>query len=374
MKIAYITDQLYLHGGAERVLTNKVNYLANLEDMTIFIITNEQKKNKFCYDIDSKVKHLDINLIYKRDRSYFSILNIVKAPIHFYKLKSLLNKIKPDVIITLSSQYDYYFLPFIVNKTLIIKEFHSSRHYYQQDRANCSKLKGFVYKLNDFVERKYTYNVLLTDDEKKYFKSNNTIVIPNFLIDIPKSFSSLTNKKAISAGRIAPVKGFENLIIAWKIVFEKNKEWIIEVYGNGEKKYVEKLNNLIISLGLDNNFFIKEATHQIEQKMQEASFYVMSSLTECFPMVLLESMSNGLPIISFNCPNGPKNIVSHNNDGLLIEDGNVEKLALAILNMIENEEMRKNFSKNGTLNVKRYNKQTIMKKWLHLFGYKNLIL
>jgi len=370
MKIAYITDQLYLHGGAERVLTNKVNYLANLKNVTVFIITNEQKENSFCYETDTKVNHIDINNTYNRDKSYFSLSNLTKAPLHYFKLKKALKKIKPDVVITLSSQFDYYFLPFINSKITKIKEFHSSRHYYNIDRNNSGGLKSLVYKLNDFIEAKYTYNALLTIDEKKYFKSNNTVVIPNALTKFPKLFSTVSNKKVISAGRIAPVKGFENLISAWKIVSKNNPDWILEIYGNGDEKYVEELNYLIVDSGLKSNCFIKKATHNIDQKMQEASIYVMSSLTECFPMVLLEAMSIGLPIVSFNCPNGPKNIISHNTDGLLVENGNVEKLAESLLKMINNEHLRIEFGSNGKLNVKAYDKEIIMSKWLSIFKYK----
>ncbi len=372
MKIVYITDQLYLHGGAERVLTNKVNYLAHLENVSVFIITNEQKGNKFCYEIDSKVNHIDINLKYNRNKSYFSVTNLIKAPFHYFKLRSALNKIKPDIIITLSSQFDYYFLPFINPKITKIKEFHSSRHYYHIDRMNTGKFKGIVYKLNDYIESKYTHNVLLTHDEKKYFKSNNTVVIPNALTKFPNTFSTLTNKKVISAGRIAPVKGFENLILAWKKVIKINPDWILEIYGNGEEKYVEQLKHLINASNLNDTCFIKAATNKIDQKMQEASLYVMSSLTECFPMVLLEAMSVGLPIISFNCPNGPKNIITHNSDGLLVENGNIEKLAQAIIIMIENNEMRQTFSNTGKMNAKKYDKDLIMNKWLNLFNYKNI--
>lgn len=372
MKIVYITDQLYLYGGAERVLTNKANYLAHLENLSVFIITNEQKGNKFCYEIDSKVNHIDINHEYKRNQSYFSIANLIKAPFHYFKLKSALNKIKPDIIITLSSQFDYYFLPFINPKIPKIKEFHSSRHYYNVDRINANKFKSIIYKLNDYTESKYTHNVILTHDEKKYFKPTNTVVIPNALTKFPDTFSTLTNKKVISAGRIAPVKGFENLILAWKMVSTTNPDWILEIYGNGEEKYVEELNHLISVSNLKNTCFIKAATNKIDQKMQEASLYVMSSLTECFPMVLLEAMSVGLPIVSFNCPNGPKNIISHNSDGLLVENGNVEKLAHAIITLIENEEMRYIFSNNGKLNAKKYTKDLIMNKWLNLFNYKSI--
>lgn len=369
MRIAYITDQLYLHGGAERVLTNKVNYLASINNVSVFIITNEQKSNQFCYKIDSKVIHIDIDSNYNREKSYFSITNLIKAPSHFFKLKKTLKHINPDIIITLSSQFDYYFLPFVKAKIPIIKEFHSSRHYYWMERKNSGFIKNLVYKLNDFTESKYTLNAILTQDENNYFKSDNTVVFPNALTSFPNSFSSVINKKIISAGRIAPVKGFEKLIEAWKIVSTQssNLDWILEIYGNGDENYIEELNCLITKMELNNSCFIRKATHELETKMREASIYVMSSSTECFPMVLLEAMSIGLPIISFDCPNGPKNIIAHNTDGLLVENGNTEELAKTIIKLVNDKDLRIEFGNNGKKNALKYDKEIIMKNWLNLF-------
>ncbi|TGV03951.1 glycosyltransferase family 4 protein [Flavivirga rizhaonensis] len=371
MRLVYITDQIYLHGGAERVLSNKVNYLTAFNTVEVYIITSQQDGQKPCYHIDSKVVIKDLDIKYVRTESYFSVSNLRKAPAHYFKLSRLLNKIKPDVVITLSSQFDYYYLPYIHRKSIKIKEFHSSRHYYQEIRQHGSNsfLKKIIYKLNDFTEKKYSFNAILTDDEKKYFKSDNTVVIPNALTRFPDDSSSLKNKKVISAGRIAPVKRFEDLISAWKIVAETNKEWVLEIYGNGEGSYLKDLKKLINEASLQKSIFIKEATNEIEKKMLEASFYVMTSETECFPMVLLEAMSVGLPIISFDCPNGPKNIITNHSDGLLIENKNINALAEAILLMMNNKSLREKFGKNAKLSVKKYDKEIIMKKWLELFKY-----
>ena len=369
MTIVFITDQIYLHGGAERVLSNKVNYLSQLNNTKVHILTTEQKGKKPCYPINKNVIINDLKINYNRKKSYFTLLNIIKIIPHFIKLKSFFLKTNPDVIITLSSQFDYYFLPFINKKTPIIREFHSSRHFYFENRQErTSYLKNIIYRLNDFIEKKYTYNAILTNDEKKYFYSNNTVVIPNALTRFPEKASSLENKKLISAGRVAPVKGFENLINAWELVSKKNKEWVLEIYGNGEESYINELRALIKLKKLEKSLKIKSAISNIEDKMIESSGFIMTSLTECFPMVLLEAMSVGLPIISFDCPNGPKNIITHNIDGLLVPYGNILLLSKEIDCLINNISMRKQFGVNAKINVKKYNKNDIMKRWFSLFN------
>ena len=140
----YITDQIYLHGGGERVLTNKSNYFIENNIAEVFVVSSEQKGNQPCYPINSKVVFKDLAINYNRKISYFSLSNLIKLPQHYIKLKRVINTIKPDIIITLSTQFDSYFLPFIHNKIPKIKEFHSSRYFYNLKR---NKTKSFLSKL-----------------------------------------------------------------------------------------------------------------------------------------------------------------------------------------------------------------------------------
>ena len=128
IKVMYITDQIYKHGGGERVLTNKSNYFIDKKIAHVTIITSEQKEKPPCYPINSEVIFRDLKINYNRSVSYFSPLNFIKVLKHYLRLKKNIKKYKPDVIITLSSQFDFYFLPFICKKTPKIKEFHSSAY------------------------------------------------------------------------------------------------------------------------------------------------------------------------------------------------------------------------------------------------------
>lgn len=115
-------------------------------------------------------------------------------------------------------------------------------------------------------------------------------------------------------------------------------------------------------------FNICQPTQDIENKYIESSIYVMSSRFEGLPMVLIEAKACGLPCISFDCPHGPSEIIKHNDDGLLIENGNIEKLADAINYLIEHDNIRINMGKKAQINSDSYSPKQIMSKWVELFS------
>ncbi|WP_378188004.1 glycosyltransferase family 4 protein [Aquimarina sp. W85] len=368
MKIAFYTDQTYLHGGIERVLSNKINYLLSETSHEVFLITSEQRGKSSCYQMHPNVKHHDLGINYNRQKSYLDLRNLLKAPKHFFRLKRKLKELQPDVLIICNYAFDFFFIPFLSRRTLKIKEYHSSRFYYDIERkGNTSFKKKIKYKIDDYIEAKYDYLVLLTDDEKQYYKSSNLVVIPNAITSYPTTSAVLEAKKIISAGRIAPVKGFEKLICCVEKVFKVYPDWSLEIYGGGDTFYINELKKLIAEKNLENHIRLCGSTSELDKQLLASSIYAMSSKTECFPMVLLESLSNGLPVVSFDCPNGPRNIVTDSVDGILVEDQNITELSQALLNLIGNEELRKKMGQKARKNMLRFKPEIVMKRWEALF-------
>lgn len=367
MRIVYYTDQIYLHGGIERVLANKVNYWVLQKGFEIHIITSEQKENSPCYPIDNRVVLHDLAINYQRSKSYTSLTNILKTFRHFVLLRRKIRQINPDVVVVCNFAFDFYFMPFIAPKVMKIKEFHSSRALeYEQRLQTTSLVKKLYYKINDLIEAKYHYLALLTEDERHYYKSANTVVVPNALSAYPDVAAALTNKKVLSAGRIATVKGFEKLIDAWALVKVNFPDWILEIYGDGEAAYVAKLQRQIDELGLEKQVYLCGVTSKMERQMLDASIYAMSSLTECFPMVLLEALSCGLPIVSFDCPNGPRNIVNNEQDGLIVAHNDIEKLSDGLMRLMQNEALRQDMGKKARINIQRFLPDVVMSQWLEI--------
>jgi glycosyltransferase involved in cell wall biosynthesis len=368
IRIAYYTDQVYLHGGIERVLANKINYLTATDDFEVYLITSEQRENKFCYDMDERLIHHDLGINYDRKLSYYHPKNIKKVPRHYLALRTKLKEIKPHIVVVCNFSFDYYFIPFMPKDIVKIKEYHSSRYFENLKRKAIKSIFGKLFhKFNDYIELKYDYLAVLTESEKQYYKSNNTVVIPNGLTNFPTNASKLTEKQAISAGRINTVKQFDKLIMAWKDVVKNHPDWKLNIYGDGDALYIGYLQKMIDDYGINKQVELLGTTSNLESKMLDSSFYVMSSSTECFPMVLLEAMSCGLPVISFDCPHGPSNIITNNVDGILVDPDNTQQLANVITLLINNDNDLKNKGKMARENIKRFDQKIIMEKWIELF-------
>jgi glycosyltransferase involved in cell wall biosynthesis len=217
--------------------------------------------------------------------------------------------------------------------------------------------------------RKYDALVVLNESEKQFYDNQNVVVIPNFT-DFKSEWSTigLREKTIIAAGRIAPVKQFDRLINVWSILSPEFPDWKIKIFGGGDEQLSEELNRLIQAYNLSSSVFLLPSTPHIEQEMQRASVYAMTSQTECFPMVLLEAKASGLPIVSFDCPTGPRHIVNHNVDGILVEANNNNAFADALRTLLQNESKREEFGKRAQENVRVYAKEVVMKKWFDLFS------
>ena len=208
---------------------------------------------------------------------------------------------------------------------------------------------------------------LTENDANAWNKFTKTVVIPNSTSIYPKNPSNCTNKKIISLGRLNEQKGYNQLINAWTLICNKYPEWSIHIFGNGElkKPLLAEINKNQIS----DSFFIHDPVTNIIEKYQESAFYVMSSRFEGFGIVLVEAMACGLPTISFDCPNGPSDIITDGEDGFLVENGNIKQLSKKISFLIENEGTRISMGKKARENVKRFLPNEVMKKWIDLFEY-----
>jgi glycosyltransferase involved in cell wall biosynthesis len=368
MKIVFSTDQIYLHGGIEKVLSYKANYFADTLGYEVIILTSEQHCHPPCYPLSKKIRLLDIGVNYIRNRSYFSKQNLIKIPLHFIQLYKTIKELNPDIWIIVNYSFDFYWIPFIRRGVPKCKEFHSSRYLEVQSHStNFPLLKKIRYYFKDWIESKYDQLIVLNPDEQFFFKSKNSIVIPNPIPDSLQPQAPLINKQVLAAGRIAPVKGFEKLIESWKLVTQKNPEWQLHIYGEDYLDTKSKLDKQISELSLKNNVSFKGVSADITATMQDYSLYVMSSQTECFPMVLLEAMSCGIPCVSFDCPTGPRNIITDGKDGLLAEHVNVEDIAFKINHLIENPEIRKKMGTRAKENIKRFRPEIVMEQWQNLF-------
>jgi len=364
MRVVYNTDRIYLHGGIEKVMATKVNYFANHPNFEVYIVTTEQQNKLPCYFLDSKVKLIDLSINYNRNRSYFSIANLIRAIKHFFRQKRLYIQLQPDVIISPNYNFDHFWLPFIIpKKTKLIKELHSSRYQEPQQRKQKGFLNKCYWKLQDWIESKYHKVVVLNKDEALYRPGSNLLVLPN-PVEPNENKAKLVSQKVIAAGRISPVKKYDHLIKAWKLVYEKQPEWELHIYGDAYGSALDELNILIDKLDLASVVQLLPSVDDLTHTMLDYSVFAMSSETECFPTVLLEALSVGLPIVSYDCPNGPKNIIKDHEDGLLVPERNIKLLAKSLNLLIKNDSLRKEMGTKAKENCKRFHTDQIMAQWV----------
>ena len=138
MKILYLTDQTYFHGGIEKVLSQKANYLAEVSGDEVTIVTYNQQNKIPVYSFSEKIRMIDLEINYEIGKSYFHPVNLKKIPKHRNALKKIIREIQPDVVVSCSFGPDFYFIPSLEKQFPKIKEFHSSRHFYSQ---NISSIK-----------------------------------------------------------------------------------------------------------------------------------------------------------------------------------------------------------------------------------------
>lgn len=374
MKIIYVYSALTTVGGADRVLIQKANWLAD-HGYDITIVTESQANKPIAFPLSRNTHHVDLDVDF--DKEYGHILP-VRAFIYFKLMKTYRKRLqhfilqeKPDIVITTLGR-DLEILVGMKDASIKIGETHTTQYHLRN--FHLMEQRGGIYKYIAKLSRKRQISlakqlnalVLLTpQDESDWAGVTATYVIPNFIPIYPERYSLLNNKRAIVVGRYNPAKGYEYLIKAWKIVHQKHPDWILDIYGSGEMH--ENVKRWIEDEDLSNSMIMHEPTNNIMDEYLNSSICVVSSRYEGFPMVIVEAMASGVPCVSFDCPFGPRNIITHQEDGLLVEYLNSQALSDSICKLIEDDVLRKNMGIAARVNIRRFSADVVMTKWVRLF-------
>lgn len=374
MKIYYIYTALVTKGGADRVIAEKANWLAE-HGNEIAIVTDTQLGREPVFPLSPKVKLIDLAIDFSKEYGhsfpvriwmYYKLMRQYRK-----KMTVLLMSEHPDIVISTLGR-DISFITKIKDGSKKMGEAHTTKHFIRNFHLLENKnfllkflTKYFRWNMDRQVKRLDALVVLTNQDKEDWGHLLPVYVIPNSYPFYPETPSTCENKQAIIVGRYNSAKGYNYLIDAWRDVYKKYPDWIINIFGSGE--YDNKVRKQINDYGLQDVVIMNNPTDNIMEEYLKSSIYVMSSVFEGFAMVLLEAMACGLPCVSFDCPYGPRNVITDGEDGFLVDYLNSKALADSICKLIENEDLRKRMGKIGRKNVLRYSRESIMPQWISLF-------
>lgn len=373
-RIVYIVGDLSYPNGMSQVLSQKVNYLADYSPYEVFVVLTEKACAPHYYPLSPKVRYVnfDINFEIIHTMPFYKKLFLYFVKMRKYKklLKAYLMELHASITVSVLRR-EINFINNISDGSKKIGEIHFNLLTYRVfDRpylpAFINKMVTNYWKsgLIREVKRLDHFVVLTKQDYLNWKGLTNISIIPNPISKFPEVKSMCNRRHVISAGRYTWQKGFDLLITAWIEVYRKHPDWILDIYGAGNS---ESYRLLAEEKGVSSVVLCHEATSDIYAKYAESSMFVLSSRFEGFGLVLAEAMATGLPVISFCCPCGPEDIITNGVDGILVENGNIQKMAEAICCLIEDEEQRKVMGYNGIKSAERYREEHIMQQWLKLF-------
>lgn len=363
----YITDALAVWGGIERVLRDKMNYLVEHYGYDVHVVTTDQGDHPIPYPLDERIHVKDINVRYHHQYQYHGIKRLIKFweinKSFISRLKTAIEIIAPDVIICIRVEMINIVLKAKGNIPLLY-ESHSMCYAHSFEKTSIwNRINLYISRV--YIRKADAIIALTQGDANDWFRFNkNVFVIPNVVhLNDSGKYCDLNSKTVIFVGRFSDQKDVWSLLEIWKIVHQKYPDWELHMYGEGEQKpkFIDSVGDLDVKVS------VFPPTSDIFNKYLDSSIFVLSSRYEPFGLVLPEAMSCGLPVVAFNCPYGPADIIEDGVNGYLIEDRNVVKYASRICELIEDKKLRHDIGKAAIHSSMRYSKEQIMPLWKDLF-------
>ena len=355
----YVYKVFAVWGGFERVWTDKMNALSDILGNEICLVTTDQGNHKVPYPLNQNVRHIDLDIRFvqqyqyqglKRYWVYLKLLRLFKR-----KMKALLEAEIPDVIVSNASEFVDFILK-CKGKVPLVVESHGTfnRPFHMQEMTITNRIKGYFHQK---ALKKVDRVVALTHGDAEQWRQVN----PNVSI-IPNIVTVNEAKRVIFVGRLDPQKGYQYLDAIWRIVEKRHPDWRLDIYGEGADL---PENKSMIPKG--EQVYPHAQTIDVLEKYKESSVLVLTSVYEPFGLVMPEAMSCGIPVVAFDCPYGPSEIITDGIDGFLIDCYNVEAFADKLCLLMEKETLRKQMGQNAILSSQRFTKDKIIPQWINLF-------
>lgn len=354
--VVFVIYNITAKGGEERMCSIIANYLQEHGHRVsiISLVSHKGKESFFKINDDIRIVHILGLFIERRIRQYLPWLNYLT-----YKLRRCLKRVNPDIVIDV----DVTLSPITseVVAGLGIKHISWDHFPYGYYVDAMPKILSSLRTVDRVI--------VLTEGNKKCYTERSQIE-PSKVIQIynpsPIEIDSYTpheNKVVLAMGRLEFEKGFDRLLNIWVNVEPKMPDWTLKIIGSGGLE--GNLKEQAIRLGLRHVIFQPHSSSPVEQ-YKEASIFVLPSRFEGFGLVLLEALNMSLPIVAFDCENGPREIIKDGVNGYLVSNGDELCFAEKLLQLMQNGQLRNKLGNNALLSASRFTLERVGQRWLDL--------
>ena len=370
LKIVYVTPALYMAGGVERVLTLKANYFSEHFGYDITIILTEGRDKPLFYPLSEGVKVVNLGIGFEElwTCPFLKKVWVYLGKQRRYKrmLTAELMRIRPDVTISLLRR-EINFICDIPDGSRKIGELHINRaHYRNFDAEGGGVLKRVFARwwsasLVSHLKQLDRLVVLTEKDREAWTELPHVVAIPDPLSFSPRAVSPMSARRVVAIARYSHEKGIDLLLQAWVEVQQRVAGWRLDVFGDGDRTAYEQMAG---ALQIDSERCqLHGRTSDVEREYCASSLFVLSSRFEGFGMVITEAMACGLPVVAFDCPWGPRSIISDGQDGLLADNGNPRALADKLVRVMTDDALRIRMARAARHNVGRFSMEAVGVQW-----------
>ena len=346
MHILYVIEKMSGVGGMERIFADKINWLARQEDIkvTLLLVWKDQQRPVFNLDSRVHIEHIDAQMV-KGGLTY---------PIVVWRYNQLVKRLKPDVTV----------LSWVIGAMLATFGKHVGKTIFELHHSAATMKHAWLLRT---LQRRTDVVVTLTPEDAQFFTQAQQVeVIPNFTTIGCNKQPDYDTKRCVALGRLVPAKDYPRMVRLWKEAIKEHQDWQLDIYGDGPES--EHVRQCIEEAQMNDKILLHGNTNDVTKAYSEASIYMMTSHTEGFPMVLLEAMTIGLPVVAFDCPYGPRNIIQNGVNGLLIALNDDKAYVSALTLLMDNAERRRLMGEKAREMAQRFSCETIMQHWMDLFN------
>lgn len=340
MKIVYELERLSVYGGMQRIMVEKACWWADAlgYDVTLLVVYRDESPAAF--PVSDRIRIVRLGLT--RAISVFAPLAIDRA----------VRRLAPDILVT-CHVWGALACRLRTHRAKVVYEAHVPRPAMHHQWAI-----GVAERYADAVV------TLTRGDAANYAQARRVEVIPNFVDISPARTPDYNARRCIGVGRLSFEKDFSTMLRVWRAITSPS-DWTLDIYGDGPER--ADLERQIAELGLEGRVVLHAPTRHIAECYAQSSLCLVTSRFEGFGLVMAEAMACGLPVVAFDCPYGPRDLVADGHNGRLIPMADTQAMVEAVASLMASLELRERMGQAGVALSASYSKDSVMEQWQHLF-------